>query len=166
MNLQNPSTERQESEPNSPIARNEAPDASGVQKLDLSHALNDSSLSIHKLAVMSVNCAELVGEFRVFDSQTVNVSPDALRAIEQSYLTPLFVIEAFALNYRKKLLRKLTRGNEKGRMILEPIASSYEHPIASGGALVVRAETVENDGQFTRRLTITFAKAMQEGGAV
>jgi hypothetical protein len=165
MNSQDLSNRLQESETRSQVAPDEVPNSSGLQKLDLSHAINDSSLSIHLLASMSVHCREAVGSIPVFDLDNVYASPDARRAIEQSYITALFVVEAFARNYRQKLFRKLTRGNEKGHTILDPDASTFTHLIASGGALVVRAETVEHEGQFARRLTIAFAKETVVGSA-
>jgi hypothetical protein len=148
------------------VSANDVSHSTELQHLDFSEAIADNSLDIHKRAVMHMQVAEALANIRVFDLENMHASDDALREIKRAHLMPLFLVEAFARHYCETLLRELTRGNERGRMILDPDASTYMHPIASGGALVVRAETVENDGQFTRRLTITFAKAMQEGGAV
>ncbi len=136
-----------------------------TQILDLSEVFEDTSNGLHRLTLMQVQNTELVAEIRVFDLKHVYASADALTEIKRAHLTPPFFVEAFALHYRKSLLRVLTRGNEKGRSVLDPTASTYEHPIASGGALVVNAETVEHEGQYIRRLTITFVKEMQKGGA-
>jgi hypothetical protein len=135
------------------------------QRLDLSEASADKSLDIHKLAFIGLHTPEALAQVRVFDLENVLASDVALREIDRVYIKPLFLIEAFARHYRESLLRVLTRGNEKGRSVLDPTASTYEHPIASGGALVVNAETVEHEGQYIRRLTITFVKEMQKEGA-
>lgn len=136
----------------------------GYERLDLSQKIQDKSLSIHPLAIMPIQRSEVVGQVCVFDLEHVDVHPMAKTAIKNAYITALFLVEAFAQNYRDHLLRKLTRGNEKGLFVLDPEASTYIHRLRDGTDLVVNGETVEVDGTFTRRLTITCREQITEGG--
>ena len=85
-------------------------------------------------------------------------------AIKNAYIMPLFLLEAFAQNYRDHLLRKLTRGNDKGLLVLDPKVSTYVHRLSDGSELVVQGETVEVNGTYTRRLTISCRKEQLHGG--
>jgi hypothetical protein len=136
----------------------------GFERLDLSKAIQDESLSIHQLAYMHIHAGEAVGQVRVFDFEHVYVHPMAKVAISRAYISSLYLIVAFAQNYQEHLLRKLTRGNEKGLFVLDPKASTYVHPLRDGTVLVVHAETVEVEGTHTRRLTITCHEQIAEGG--
>lgn len=133
-------------------------------RLDLSDAIKDESLSIHQLACMHIHGGEAAAEVHVFDLEQVFAHPTAKLAIKRAYISPLFLVEAFAQNYHNRLLRKLTRGNEKGLFVLDPAASTYVHRLRDGAELVVQAETVEVEGTFIRRLTITCRDQIVEGG--
>ncbi len=135
----------------------------GLEPLDMSDAIRDKSLSIHQLGSLSVHSGEAVGHVRVFDLERVYAHPASKAAIKNAYITPLFLIEAFAQNYRGHLLRKLTRGNDKGLLVLDPKVSTYVHRLSDGSELVVQGETVEVEGTFTRRLTITCREQITEG---
>jgi hypothetical protein len=100
----------------------------------------------------------------VFDPEHVYAHPMAKVAIKNAYIMPLFLIEAFAQNYRDHLLRKLTRGNDKGLLVLDPKVSTYVHRLSDGSELVVQGETFEVNGTYTRRLTISCRKEQLHGG--
>lgn len=136
----------------------------GFERLDLSDATRDKSLSIHQLGSLSIYCGEAVGNVCVFDFEHVYVHPMAKVAIKNAYIMPLFLIEAFAQNYRDHLLRKLTRGNDKGLLVLDPKVSTYVHRLSDGSQLIVQSETVEVKGIYTRRLTISCREQITEGG--
>lgn len=136
----------------------------GFERLDLSKAIQDESLSIHQLASMQIHSGEAVAQVRVFDFEHVFAHQTAKLAIKRAYITALFLIEAFAQHYHEHLQRKLTRGNEKGLFVLDPKASTYVHRLRDGTELVVQAETVEVEGTCTRRLTITCRDQIVEGG--
>ncbi|HRK37285.1 MAG TPA: hypothetical protein PK347_02760 [Burkholderiaceae bacterium] len=146
-----------------PQAASPAVHGGDLERLDLSKAINDESLSIHQLACMQIHAGETVAQVRVFDLEHVFAHPTAKLAIKRAYISPLFLIEAFAQNYRDHLLRKLTRGNDKGLFVLDPAASTYVHRLRDGTDLVVQAETVEVGGTYTRRLTITRRDQVVEG---
>jgi hypothetical protein len=135
------------------------------ERLDLSNANHDKSLSIHQLAILPIERSEAIGHVRVFDFEHVYVHPTAKVAIKKAYITPLFLVEAFARNYRDSLLRKLTRGNDKGLLILNPEASTYVHRLSNGNELIVQGETVEVNGTYTRRLTISCRNELTQGVA-
>ena len=135
-----------------------------VERLDMSDANRDKSLSIHQLGNLSVHCGEAVGHVCVFDLEHVYAHPTAKAAIKNAYIMPLFLIEAFAQNYRAHLLPKLTRGNDKGLLVLDPKVSTYVHRLSDGSELVVQGETTEVNGAFTRRLTISCRKEQLQGG--
>jgi hypothetical protein len=63
------------------------------------------------------------------------------------------------------LLRKLTRGNDKGLLVLDPKVSTYVHRLSDGSELVVQGETVEVNGTYTRRLTISCRNELTQGVA-
>ena len=100
------------------------------ERLDLSEANRDKSLSIHQLGSLSIHRGEAVGHMYVFDLEHVYAHPVAKIAIKNAYITPLFLIEAFAQNYRDHLLRKVTRGNDKGLYVLDPAISTYVHRLS------------------------------------
>ena len=135
----------------------------GYERLDFSQKILDKSLSIHQLGMMPIQRSEVVGQVCVFDLERVYVHPRAKTAIKNAYIMPLFLIEAFAQNYRDHLLRKLTRGNEKGLLVMDPEASTYVHRLRDGTEFVVNGETIEVEGTFTRRLTITCREQITEG---
>ena len=134
------------------------------ERLDLSEANRDKSLSIHQLGSLSIHRGEAVGHMYVFDLEHVYAHPVAKIAIKNAYITPLFLIEAFAQNYRDHLLRKLTRGNDKGLLVLDPKVSNYVHRLSDGSELVVQGETVDFDGSYIRRLTISCRNEQLHGG--
>jgi hypothetical protein len=136
----------------------------GFERLDMSDAISDKSLSIHKLCNLSIHCGEAVGNVCVFDPEHVYAHPMAKVAIKNAYIMPLFLIEAFAQNYRDHLLRKLTRGNDKGLLVLDPKVSTYVHRLSDGSELVVQGETFEVNGTYTRRLTISCRNEQLHGG--
>lgn len=136
----------------------------GLERLDLSKTIQDESLSIHQLASMQIHGGEAVAQVCVFNLEHVFAHPTAKLAIKRAYISPLFLIEAFAQNYQEHLMRKLTRGNEKGLFVLDPKASTYLHRLRDGTELVVQAESVEVEGTYTRRLTITCHDQIVEGG--
>ena len=136
----------------------------GFERLDLSEANRDKSLSIHQLGSLSIHRGEAVGHLYVFDLAHVYAHAVAKIAIKNAYITPLFLIEAFAQNYRDHLLRKLTRGNDKGLLVLDPKVSNYVHRLSDGSELVVQGETVDFDGGYIRQLTITCRNDSALGG--
>ena len=136
----------------------------GFERLDLSDATRDKSLSIHQLGSLSIHCGEAVGNVCVFDFEHVYAHPKAKVAIKNAYIMPLFLVEAFAQNYRDHLLRKLTRGNDKGLLVLDPKVNTYVHRLSDGSELVVQGETVEVNGTHTRRLTISCRNEQLHGG--
>lgn len=136
----------------------------GFERLDMSDANRDKSSSIHQLGSLSIHCGEAVGNVCVFDLEHVYAHPMAKVAIKNAYIMPLFLIEAFAQNYRDHLLRKLTRGNDKGLLVLDPKVSTYVHRLSDGSELVVQGETVEVNGTYTRRLTISCRNEQLHGG--
>ena len=136
----------------------------GFERLDLSDATREKSLPIHQLGSLSIHCGEAVGQMCVFDLEHVYAHPMAKVAIKNAYIMPLFLIEAFAQNYRDHLLRKLTRGNDKGLLVLDPKVSTYVHRLSDGSELVVQGETVEVNGTYTRRLTISCRNEQLHGG--
>ena len=136
----------------------------GFERLDLSDATRDKSLSIHQLGSLLIHCDEAVGHVCVFDFEHVYAHPMAKVAIKNAYIMPLFLVEAFAQNYRDHLLRKLTRGNDKGLLVLDPKVSTYVHRLSDGSELVVQGETVEVNGTYTRRLTISCRNEQLHGG--
>lgn len=136
----------------------------GLERLDMSDANRDKSLSIHQLGNLSIHCGEAVGHVCVFDLEQVYAHPMAIVAIKNAYIMPLFLIEAFAQNYRDHLLRKLTRGNDKGLLVLDPKVSTYVHRLSDGSELVVQGETIEFNGGYTRRLTISCRNEQLHGG--
>ena len=137
----------------------------GLERLDMSDAIRDKSLPIHPLSNLSIHCGEAVAHICVFDLEHMYVHPKAKVAIKNAYIMPLFLVEAFAQNYRDHLLRKLTRGNDKGLLVLDPKVSTYVHRLSDGSELVVQGETVEVNGTYTRRLTISCRNELTQGVA-
>lgn len=74
-----------------------------------------------------------------------------------------YLIELYANNYVETFFRKATRGNDKGKLILDPTASTFVHRLRDGSKLVVHGETVEAGGTCTRRLTITCREEQTRG---
>lgn len=137
----------------------------GFDRLDLSAEKRDESLSIKRLANLSIQQGEVVAKIRVFDFEQVYLHQNAKSEIKNAYITPLYLIEAYARNYGIKLLRKLTRGNDKGLYVLDPTASTYVHRLSNDSELIVQGESVEFEGKYTRRLIISCRKLQSQGGA-
>lgn len=134
-------------------------------RLDLSTVIRDESLSIKRLANLSIHQGEVVGNIRVFDFDQVYIHQNAKSEIKNAYITPLYLIEAYARNNGIKLLRKLSRGNDKGLYVLDSTASTYVHLLNNGRELIVQGENLEIDGKYTRRLTISCRDGQMDGGA-
>lgn len=126
-----------------------------LNRLDLSEAIANTSMPLHDLANMQVDGAEAVFTAIVFDLRQIYIDDDARLAIKNAHVTPLFLVEAAARNTHEKLLRTLTRGNDKGLWVLDPAASTYVHRLSNGSELVVKGATVKVEGAYTRQLTIT-----------
>jgi hypothetical protein len=138
----------------------------GAQRVDLTEIMQDASLSLNPLAQQDIRLAELAAKVKVYDPDEVFATDAALSAIKRAYLTVPYLIQLYANNYVEKLFRVATRGNDKGRLILDSSASTYLHKLNNGGALVVQGETVEVDGALTRRLTVSCCDEQTQGGAV
>jgi hypothetical protein len=147
---------------NSQFENNASADA---QRVDLTEIIQDPALSLNKLSHHTIHHDEMIALVDVFDPKEVYVSPAALMEIKRAYLTVPCLIQEYANNYVEKLFRKATRSNDKGKFILDPLASTYTHSLRGGGALVVHGVTVKNGEQFTRRLTIHFDEKMSKGEA-
>ena len=135
-----------------------------IKRFDLSDAVSNTSMPLHQLANMQVDCAEAVFKVTVFDLKQIYIHDDASLAITNAHITPLFLVEAAARNTHEKLLRVLTRGNDKGLYVLDSKASTYVHRLSDGSELVVQGETVEVEGAYTRQLTITCRNESALGG--
>jgi hypothetical protein len=136
---------------NSHFENNTSVDA---QLVDLTETMEDASMSLNLQAQHDIHLAELVANVKVYDPKEVFATDAALSAIKRAYLTVPYLIQQYANNYVEKLFRVATRGNDKGRLILDSSASTYLHKLNNGGALVVQAETVDKNGQYARRLII------------
>lgn len=135
-----------------------------LKRLDLSAVIDDKSSPIHSIVAAQFNRAEALMSLQVIDLHHVYISSEAKRAINDAYVTPLFVMEAFANYYCENLLRELTRGHEKGHSVLDVKASTFVHRLRQDSELIVRAETVDANGVYVRRLTITCRHEHADGG--
>ncbi len=136
-----------------------------AERADLSDTIQDTTLSLHLLAELDLHQHGLCAHLRVFDLSQVQVTPAAKSATKHAYLTELYLIEKYACHYVDALLRTVTRGKDKGLLILNPEASTYVHRLRDGNELIVQGETVEVDGTYTRRLTISCRNELAQGVA-
>lgn len=137
-----------------------------VERVDLTEAKKDTTLSLSKYGQRYVHHDGLLAQVGVYDLDQVFATATALAAIKSGYLTVPYLIELYADNYVDKLFRKATRGNDKGKLILDPEASTFVHQLRDGNELIVKGETVEVNGTYTRRLTISCRDEFAQGGAV
>lgn len=135
-----------------------------TEHVDLSSTIKDSTLSLYQQQKHTFQNHYLCAQIQVFDLSQVHATPDALSAIKRAFLTEPYLIELYALHYVGTLFRAATRGNDKGLLILDPSASTYEHRLRDGSKLVVQGETIDFDGSYTRRLTISYRKEHLQGG--
>jgi hypothetical protein len=141
------------------------PTISETEHVDLSSMMQDSTLPLHQQAVHRFQQQGVCAEIRVFDLSQVHATPAASAAVKRAFLTPPYLIEQYARHYVSALFRAATRGNDKGKLILDPEASTYVHRLSNGNELVVQGETVEVDGAFTRRLTIACRSELTQGAS-
>ena len=138
-------------------SQTETPASSRADRADFSDTMQDTTLSLHQYGL----CAHMT----VFDLSQVHVTQAAKSATKHAYLTELYLIEQYARHYVDALFRTVNRGNDKGLLILNPEASTYVHRLSSGNELIVQGETVEVDGTYTRRLTISCRNELAQGVA-
>ena len=136
-----------------------------TERLDLSHSMRDKSLSLHGLSRCAITLQQLSADVHVFDLDHVYATTSAKTAIERAYLTALYLVEQYARHYMKAVFRPVTRGNDKGCLILDESASKYVHPLGDGSTLIVKGATIKLDGHTTRTLTISCGDATGAGGA-
>jgi hypothetical protein len=134
------------------------------ERVDLSDIVQDTDLSLHPHAEYNLEQSTLCAKIEVFNLTQVSATTTALLSIKRSSQTVPFVIEQYAKNYTTKLFRAASRGNDKGLLVLDPTASTYAHRLSDGNELVVQGETIEVDGNYTRRLTITCCDKQTQGG--
>jgi hypothetical protein len=134
------------------------------ERVDLSDIVQDTDLSLHPHAEYNLEQRTLCAKIEVFNLTQVYATTTALLSIKRSSQTVPFVIEQYAKNYTTKLFRAASRGNDKGLLVLDPTASTYAHRLSDGNELVVQGETIEVDGNYTRRLTITCCDKQTQGG--
>lgn len=146
-------------------SQNETLALNRAERADFSDTMQDTTLSLHKLAHQALHQHGLCAQMKVFDLSQVVVTPAAKSATKHAYLTELYLIEQYARNYADSLLRTVTRGKDKGLVIVNPEASTYVHRLSSGNELIVQGETVEINGTYTRRLTISCRDEQVQGGA-
>lgn len=145
-------------------SQNETPALGRAERADFSDTMQDTTLSLHLLAQQPLHQHGLCAQIKVFDLSEVQVTPAAKSATKHAYLTELYLIEQYARHYVDSLLRTVNRGKDKGLLILNPEASTYVHRLSSGNELIVQGETVEVDGGYTRRLTISCRNESMKGG--
>jgi hypothetical protein len=145
---------------NSQFENNASADA---KRVDLTETMQDASLCLSLQAQHDILLAALVANVTVYDLDEVLATDAALLAIKRAYLTVPYVIQLYANNYVEKLFRVATRGNDKGRLILDPSASEYTHSLKCGSALVVQGETIKKGEHFTRRLVVSLKSAVNAG---
>lgn len=136
-----------------------------TEHVDLSETKRDSTLSLNKHGQYRVCHDGLLAQIEVYDLDQVFATAQALLAIKTGYLTVPYLVELYANNYVKKVFRMATRGNDKGKLILDPTASTFIHCLRDGTELVVEAKTIEVDEKQTRRLTISCRDQIADGGA-
>jgi hypothetical protein len=139
--------------------------SSRADRADFSDTMQDTTLSLHQLAQQPFHQHGLCAYMTVFDLSQVHVTQAAKSATKHAYLTELYLIEQYARHYVDALFRTVNRGNDKGLLILNPEASTYVHRLSSGNELIVQGETVEVDGTYTRRLTISCRNELAQGVA-
>lgn len=125
------------------------------ERVDLSDTMRDTSLSLHKQARHRFHLHGLCAQLQVFDWAHVHATPDAMASIKRAYLTVPYLVALYASHYVATLFRTVTRGKDKGLLILDPSACTYVHGLSDGSELVIDGETVQIDGTYTRRLTIS-----------
>ena len=145
-------------------SQNETLALSQAKRADLSDTIQDTTLSLHLLAELGIHQHGLCAQIKVFDLSQVQVTPAAKSATRHAYLTELYLIEQYARHYADALLRTVTRGKDKGLLILNPDASTYVHRLRDGNDLVVQGETIEINDTYTRRLTISCRNDSMKGG--
>ena len=134
------------------------------ERVDLSDIVQDTTLSLHPHAEHTLLQSTLCAKIEVFNLTQVYATATALLSIKRASQTVPLVIEQYAKNYVTKLFRAASRGNDKGLLVLDPTASTYAHRLNDGNELVVQGETIEVDGNYTRRLTITCCDKQAQGG--
>lgn len=145
-------------------SQNEALKWNRAERADLSDAIQDTTLSLHPLAELALYQHGLCAQMKVFDLSQVQVTPAAKSATKHAYLTELYLIEQYARHYVDALLRTVTRGKDKGLLVLDPKASTYVHCLRDGNELIVQGDTIEVNGAYTRRLTISCRNEQLHGG--
>ncbi len=153
--------------------RNHTTDTSIVEPLEPKSAANSDSVKAETICLVNLTDGCMRGPeelatvqfalldeahvtFEIFDPYDAWITDHAREIIECAYVTPLFVVEAFSRYFCKKILRRVTRGSEKGMTVIDPTASVYTHRFANGETVVVRTHVVTTaKGDFKRRLTIS-----------
>lgn len=136
-----------------------------AERLNLADVICDESLSVHRLSRFAIRLHEISADVEVFDLDQVFATPSAKAAIKRAYLTPLFLVEQYARHYTNGVFRPVTRGNDKGRFILDPLASNYVRQLGDGSVLIVKGATIKVDGHATRTLTISCGDLSSAGEA-
>jgi hypothetical protein len=126
-----------------------------AERVDLSEIVEDTTLSLHPHADHNLQQSTLCAKIEVLNLTQIYATATALLSIKRASQTVPFVIEQYAKNYAAKLFRAASRGNDKGLLVLDPTASTYVHRLSDGNELVVQGETIQVDGEYTRRLTIS-----------
>ena len=142
----------------------DSPTPINAVRVDLTETKQDTTLSLAKRRQRYIHQNELLAHIGVYDLDQVFATDTALAAIKSGFLTVPYLIELYADNYVDKLFRKATRGNDKGKLILDPEASTFVHHLRDGNELIVQGETVEVNGTYTRRLTISCCNEKLQGG--
>lgn len=136
-----------------------------AEQVDLSDIVQDTTLSLHPHAEHNLQQSTLCAKIEVFNLTQVYATSSALLSIKRASQTVPFVIQQYAKNYAAKLFRAASRGNDKGLLVLDPTASTYVHRLSDCNELIVLGETVEIEGYYTRRLTISCRDEQLHGGA-
>lgn len=143
-----------ESNTDSPSASTVTP-LKDLKKIDLSSIQSDKSLSLHKLLEIWVTDDSFVATIKVLNLSRVYISDEASAALERSYITPAFILDRFASQYKANVLVEITRGSLKGTKYINTKVNEYSHPTKDGIEIVVTGKCVERDKCTLREIHIT-----------
>ena len=126
-----------------------------LNRIDLNSIQQDKSLSLHKLLELYIADDSCVAIIEIINLQQVYISEAASAALERCYITPAFMLDRFASQYKANVLVEITRGNLKGVQYINPKANEYSHPTEDGMEIVVSGRCADSENGKIREIHIT-----------
>jgi hypothetical protein len=126
-----------------------------LKRIDLRSIQLDKSFSLHKLLESCITEDSCFAVIEVMNFDQVYISDAASQALERCYITPAFMLDRFASQYKENILVEVTRGNLKGMKYINSNANEYSHLTEDGMEIVVTGRCVEINNGKIRQIHIT-----------